>query len=142
VAGDSSEAGFTEAVRQALEGYALWRRGQRDTALVLLERSQRRAVGNWQRAIVNLRLRLWLGRLLMETGRPREALPYFGSLTKTSHPVDYERGRIYEQLGQLERAREAYVLFLASRQQADPMFQPMIQDARAALQRLAVATTE
>jgi DNA-binding SARP family transcriptional activator/predicted negative regulator of RcsB-dependent stress response len=142
VAGDSSEAGFTEAVRQALEGYALWRRGQRDTALVLLERSQRRAVGNWERAIVNLRLRLWLGRLLMETGRPREALSYFGSLTGTSHPVDYERGRIYEQLGQLERAREAYALFLASRQQADPMFQPKVQDARAALQRLAVVTTE
>jgi hypothetical protein len=78
----------------------------------------------------------------MEMGRPGEALPYFGSLTRTSHPVDYERGRIYEQLGQLERAREAYVLFLVSRQQADPMFQPMIQDARAALQRLAVATTE
>jgi DNA-binding SARP family transcriptional activator/TolB-like protein len=142
VAGDSSEAGFTEAVRQGLEGYALWRRGQRDTALVLLERSQRRAVGNWQRAIVNLRLRLWLGRLLMEMGRPREALPYFGSLTRTSHPVDYQRGRIYEQLGQLERAREAYALFLAPRQQADSVFQPMIQDARAALQRLAVAMTE
>jgi tetratricopeptide (TPR) repeat protein len=142
VTGDSSEAGFTEAVRQALEGYAWWRRGQPDTALVLLERSQRRAVGNWQRAIVNLRLRLWLGRLLMETGRPREALPYFGSLTRTSHPVDYERGRLYEQLGQLERAREAYALFLAPRQQADPVFQPMIQDARAALRRLAVARTE
>ena len=57
-------------------------------------------------------------------------------------PTDYERGRIYEQLGEVERAREAYALFLAPRQQADPVFQPMIQDARAALQRLAVATTE
>ena len=139
---DSSEADFTEAVQQALEGYALWRRGQRDTALVLLERSQRQAVGNWQRATVNLRLRLWLGRLLVEMGRPREALPYFESLTRSSHPIDYERGRIYEQLGQIEPAREAYALFLAPRQQADPVFQPMIQDARAALQRLAVATAE
>jgi serine/threonine-protein kinase len=141
MAGNASEAGFSEAVRQALEGYAWWRRGQRDTALVLLEHSQQRAVGNWQRAIVNLRLRLWLGRLLVETGHPRKALAYFGSLTRTSHPVDYERGRIYEQLGQLERAREAYALFLVARQNSDPVFRPMIQDARAALQRLA-ATTE
>jgi tetratricopeptide (TPR) repeat protein len=128
--GDSSEASFTEAVRQALEGYAWWRRGQRDNALPLLERSQRRAVGNWQRGIVNMHLRWWLGRLLLEMGRPREALPYFESLTSTSLPADYERGRIYEQLGMVEQAREAYALFLAPRQQADPMFQPMIQQAR------------
>jgi hypothetical protein len=75
-------------------------------------------------------------------GRPREALPYFETLTGTALPSDYERGRIYEQLGDVERAREAYALFLAPRQQADPVFQPMIQDARAALQRLAVAMTE
>ena len=140
--GDSSEAGFTEAMRQALEGYARWRRGQRDNALRLLERSQRRAVGDWRREMVNIRLRWWLGRLLIEMGRPREALPYFETLTRTSLPIDYERGRIYEQLGDVERAREAYAVFLAPRQQADPMFQPMIQDARAALQRLAVATPE
>ena len=140
--GDSSEASFTEAVRQGLEGYASWRRGQRDTALVLLERSQPRAVGNWPREIVNTRLRWWLGRLLLDMGRPREALPYFESLTGSSLPTEYERGRIYEQIGQLERAREAYALFLAPRQQADPVFRPMIQSARAALQRLAVAGIE
>ena len=140
--GNSSEARFTRTVRQALEGYAAWRRGQQDDALRLLERSQPRAVGIWPRAIVNIRLRWWLGRLLMEMGRPQEALTYFESLTGTSFPADYERGRIYEQLREVERAREAYALFLAPRQQADPMFQPMIQDARAALQRLAVATTE
>jgi DNA-binding SARP family transcriptional activator/TolB-like protein len=145
--GDSSQAGFSEAVRQALEGYAWWRRGQRDSALLLLERSQRRAVGGtWERELLNGHLRWWLGRLLLEMGRPREALPYFESFTSawlpTELPTDYERGRIYERLGQVERAREAYALFLAPRQQADPMFQPMIQDARAALQRLAVAATE
>jgi tetratricopeptide (TPR) repeat protein len=140
--GDSSEAGFTEAVRQAVEGYAWWRRGQRDNALGLLQRSQRRIVGDWRRELVNIRLRWWLGRLLLEMGRPREALPYFETLTGTWLPSDYERGRIYEQLGMGERAGEAYALFLAPRLQADPVFQPMIQDARAALQRLAVATTE
>jgi DNA-binding SARP family transcriptional activator/TolB-like protein len=140
--GDSSEAGFTEAVRRALEGYALWRRGHREDALRLLERAQPRVVGNWARARINMRLRLWLGRLLLEMSRPVEALPYFESLTGTALPSDYERGRIYEQLGEVERAREAYALFLAPRQQADPMFQPMIQHARAALWRLAVTMTE
>ena len=140
--GDSSEAGFTEAVRQALEGYASWRRGQRERALVLLEQSQPRAVGDWSRRSVNTRLRWWLGRLLVEMGRPREALPYFESLSDTALPTDSERGRIYEQLGELQRAREAYSLFLAPRQQADPMFQPMIQNARASLQRLGVATRD
>jgi serine/threonine-protein kinase len=142
LAGDSSEASFTEAVRQGLGGYASWRRGQRDTALVLLERSQRGAVGDWRREIVNIRLRWWLGRLLLEMRRPREALPYFESLTGSSLPSEYERGRSYEQLGQFKRAREAYALFLAPRQQADPVFRPMIQNARAALQRLAVAALE
>jgi serine/threonine-protein kinase len=140
--GNSSEADFTQTVRQALEGYAAWRRGQRDDALRLLERSQPRAVGDWPRGIVNVRLRWSIGRLLMEMGRPREALPYFESLTGTSLPADYERGRIYQQLGEIERAREAYAVFLAPRQQADSIFQPMIQDARAALQRLAAATAE
>ena len=140
--GDSSQAGFTEAVRQALEGYASWRRGQREKALGLLERAQPRVVGDWKRRRVNTHLRWWLGRLLVELGRPREALPYFESLGATALPTDYERGRIYEQLGELRRAREAYALFLAPRQQADPMFQPMIRNARASLQRLAVATCD
>lgn len=78
----------------------------------------------------------------MEMGRPREALPYFETLTGTWLPSDYDRGRIYEQLGDVERAREAYALFLAPRQQADALFQPKIQEAQAALQRLAVSTSK
>jgi tetratricopeptide (TPR) repeat protein len=140
--GDSSEAAFTEAVRRALEGYAWWRRGQRDNALHQLERSQSLAVGDWQREIVNTRLRWWLGRLLMEMGRPREALPYFESLTGTSLPADYVRARIHEQLGETDRAREAYSIFLAPRPEADPVFQPMVRKARAAVQRLALAPPE
>jgi tetratricopeptide (TPR) repeat protein len=129
-------------VLQALEGYAMWRRGQREDALRLLERSQQRALGNFQRMRVNIRLRWYLGRLLVEMGRPREALSYFESLIRTSLPADYERGKLYEQLGEAERAREAYALFLARRQRADPVFQPMIKDARAALKRLSGATAE
>jgi serine/threonine-protein kinase len=139
---DSSEARFTEAVGLALEGYARWRRGHREDALPLLERAQRLALGGWPQGRVNIRLRWWLGRLLLEMGRPAEALTYFESLTGTSFPADYERGRIYEELGRVDRAREAYALFLAPRQQADSVFQPMIQGARAALHRLADSAPE
>src|SRR4029453_8288122 len=54
--GDSSEAGFTEAVRHALEGYARWQRGQRDDGLRLLQGAQPRVVGDWRRGRVNVRL--------------------------------------------------------------------------------------
>ena len=141
-AGDSSEAVFTGAVRLAIEGYASWRRGDLEDALRLLQGSQPGAVGGRRRAIVNVRLRWWLGRLLLEMGRPREALPYFESLTKSWVPADYERARIYEQLGLIERAREAYAAFLAQYQHADAAFQPMVQDTRAALQRPALLTRE
>jgi hypothetical protein len=78
--------------------------------------------------------------LLVEMARPREALPYFESLTGSYLPGDYERGRLYERLRMVEQAREAYALFLVPRQQADAVFQAMIQSARAAPARLAQAT--
>jgi len=133
-AGDSSAVSFADAMRDGLEGYVWWRQGQRSRALQLLQRSQRRALGGWG---VNDVLRWWLGRLLVEMGRPREALPYFESLTGSWLPADYERGRLYAQIGIAEQAREAYTLFLAARPQADAVFRPMIQDARAELERLA-----
>ena len=134
-AGDSSEADFTEALQVGVEGYMRWRQGQRDRALSLLKRSQRRALC-CPAPLVNERLRWWLGQLLVEMGRPQEARPYFESLAATWLPADYELGRVYEQLGMAEQAREAYARFLAPRQQADSDFQPMIQDARSALERL------
>ena len=139
-ADDSSEVDFTEAVRQGLEGYWWWHQGQRDRALHLLQLSQRRALGRERREVLNATLRWWLGRLLVEMARPREALPYFESLTGSYLPGDYERGRLYERLRMVEQAREAYALFLVPRQQADPVFQRMIQSARAAPARLAQAT--
>jgi serine/threonine-protein kinase len=137
--GDSAQLYFTVAMRQGLEGYMLWRQGQPDRALRLLQSSRRRALGG---RAVGERLRWWLGGLLLEMGRPREALPYFESITGSWLPADYERGRLYEQLGMAEQAREAYSRFLDPRQQADSVFQPMIQDARAALERLAQVTPQ
>lgn len=139
LAPDSSAADFADAMRQGLEGYVSWRQGQRDQALPLLQSSQRRALGGRS---VNDLLRWWLARLLVEMGRPREALPYFESLTGDWLPADYDRARLYEQIGMAEQAREAYARFLAARQHADADFQPMIQNARMALERLAQTPPE
>ena len=76
----------------------------------------------------------------MEMGRPREARPYFESLGANWLPAAHALGRVYERLGMTEQARQAYATFLAQRQHADPEFQPMIQDARAALERLSQGT--
>jgi DNA-binding SARP family transcriptional activator/TolB-like protein len=135
-AGDSSAAHIADAMAQGLEGYVAWRQGDRDQALPLLQSSQRRALGGHG---VNDLLRWWLGRLLVEMGRPREALTYFESQWGVSGgwlPADYERGRLYAQVGMAKQAREAYASFLAPRQQADSAVQPMVQAARAALERL------
>lgn len=131
--GDSSQIVFAKAMQQALEGYLAWRQGRRDQALLLLQASQRQAHGGQN---VNEILRWWLGRLLVEMGRPREALPWFESLGGSWLPADFEAGRVYEQLGTPEPAREAYARFLAPRQQADSVLRPILQDARQALERL------
>lgn len=132
-AGDSSQVALTEATRQALEGFVAWRQGQREHALRLLQGSQRQAHGGQG---INEILRWWLGRLYLETEQPRDALPYFESLEGNWLPADYESGRLYEQLGMTSQAQEAYARFLAPRQEADAVFQPMIQEARAGLERL------
>lgn len=138
-AGDSSAGRFADALREGLEGYVSWRRGQRDRALPLLQGSQRRALRGWS---VNNLLRWWLGRLLVEMGRPREALPYFESLTGDWLPADYERGRLSEEAGMTDQAREAYTRFLGAGPEADLVFQPMIQESRAGLERLGQARSD
>ena len=119
-------------MRQGLEGYTLWREGDREHALQLLRAAQRRAVGDNRRDLLNASLRWWLSRLLLEMGRPEEALPYLESLAGSWLPVDYERGRVYEKLGKVREAKEAYGQFLESRDSADAVFQPMIEEARSA----------
>ncbi len=139
--GNSSEAGFTRLCGRHSKDTRAWRRGRRDDACAC---SSARNASHWRLAagIVNIRLRWWLGRLLTEMGRPREALPVLRVLDQYLAP---RRLRARPDLRAARRGRagrEAYALFLAPRQQADSMFQPMIQQARAALQRLAVATTK
>ena len=46
------------------------------------------------------------------------------------------RGRLYEELGEREKAAQAYQRFLALWKDADPEFQPQLREARAGLARV------
>lgn len=130
-AGDSSQASRFRAQVEALEGYAAWRRGDRDRAARLLERLRSRA-RHWFVA--------WsLARLHREAGRLEEAARYFGTfMVWAPDPfASYHLGRIHEELDQPERAREHYELFVASWAEADPELQPLVREAT---RRLAALT--
>jgi len=142
-AGDTVKADFGDAAARGLEGYGWWRRGEKEKALELLSVAQRGATG-WEanghrsREVLNALFRRWLGLLLEEVGRPRDALPYFESFQwyEVDPLAARDRARLYEKLGELDRAREAYAFFIDNWQHADPELQPKLEEARAALRQL------
>lgn len=86
-------------------------------------------------------IRAWLGELLLEMGRPREALLYYESLGPgwpiSQDPIIYfHLGRIRDQLGDREGALQSYELATLAWRDADPRLQPMVQQARQAAARL------
>jgi tetratricopeptide (TPR) repeat protein len=129
-----------EIITRALEGYALWKRGQKSEAIRVLEAAQRESFGGephrgapWM--LANVTLRWWLGELMLEVGRPRDAERYFKTIS--SDPFAALRlAKVYENLGEFEKARSSYEYALLSWHDADPELQPRIQEARRALARL------
>jgi tetratricopeptide (TPR) repeat protein/TolB-like protein len=140
-AGDSAEARFVEGEALALEGYRQWKEGRREEAVRTLETAERQATGHGPRSGVNDMLRIWLGRLMLEMGRTRDAERYFASL-HPAPPASYQLGKIYEELGDFAKARAAYELFALGWKDADPELQPRVAEARAAIQRLSSAIKE
>jgi tetratricopeptide (TPR) repeat protein/TolB-like protein len=134
-AGDSASAAKAEGTALALEGYASWRRGRADEALRLLQAAQQRATGYGPEGAINATIRWWLGRLLQESGRPREAERYFSSFWQ-SPLAAYHLGKVYEELEDYEKARSSYEFFAEAWRDADPELQPMVEEARAAISRL------
>jgi hypothetical protein len=136
-AGDSASARFARGASIALRGHGLWRRGNSMGALPLLVQGQRATTwsGSPTRGALNGTIRRWLGLLLLEMDRPREAVVYFESFWHD--PWAAERlGPIYERIGDPAKAREAYVLVASSWSDADPALQARAREARAAVQRL------
>jgi tetratricopeptide (TPR) repeat protein/TolB-like protein len=147
---DSTGARFVEGMARALEGYALWKRGQPEQALKLLESAQMQVTGrsplSWDlrgsALDLNSTIRFWLGKLLLEFGREAEAERYFKSFWHDPALPHYYLGRINEDLGQFDESRDAYGLFVKGWQDAEPELQPMVEEARSAVARLASVIRE
>nr|MBA2563882.1 hypothetical protein [Gemmatimonadota bacterium] len=127
--GNATQARNQGEAAEALQGYGLWKRGRRAEALHSLEALQRRA------DFLNDIVRWWLGKLLLEMERPREAERYFRSFWQDPLAL-YHAGKINEELEEPARARDAYTLFLHAWREADPALQPLVREARSALTRL------
>jgi tetratricopeptide (TPR) repeat protein len=79
----------------------------------------------------------WLGELYAEDGRPREASVYLEALrgSGVQYHANFLLGRAYTELGEREKARDAFVRFLQAWEEADPDL-PQVEEARAALEEL------
>jgi hypothetical protein len=144
--GDSTDAEITRGMEQALQAYALWRRGRGEEAAPLLKDAQRRATGvKWGLAQVNALIRFWLGKLLLETGQPAEAEGYLAARENElqfawlwQDPIrELYLGQIYEKLEQPERARQAYSAFAEGWAGADPEVQSLVEEAKRKAEQLA-----
>jgi serine/threonine-protein kinase len=84
--------------------------------------------------------RWWLGQIYLELGQPRDAIQWlntFVSISGAYWPLAHlYLGQAYEELGDAEQARNAYAAFLDMWRDADPELQPLVEEARAALELL------
>ena len=137
---DSIDSRAFSGAANALEGYGLWKRGRAREALPLLTAGQRDMVGLSPAAEANGFIRWWIALLLLELGKPAEAVPYLQTLWPGSiwrDPfVAYELGRAYAQMGENRKAIEAYQEALLAWRDADPVLKPRIEAARREIARL------
>ncbi|HSL70176.1 MAG TPA: hypothetical protein VK864_08025, partial [Longimicrobiales bacterium] len=133
--GDSAGALYFRALGQALRGYRLARVGQTRQAIAALKQAQTQLQGE-----PNQMVRWWIAQLFLQSGRPREARPYFASFWHTGMRIDIPAslylGRIDEALGRRETALAEYARFARAWRDADSAVQPMVREANAAVQRL------
>ena len=88
--------------------------------------------------------RFTLAGWLEEMGRHEEALPWYASFVRGSvhdlvhaAPSYLREAAIYERLGEIKCARERYGRFATAWRDCDPELRPLLDDARAGLERLA-----
>ena len=121
---DSTGASRALAVARAIEAIGIWRRGRPAEAARILEDV---------RTDLNVEaVRFWLGRIHRDLGNLQEAERYFRRfLTWDPDPMaSYELGRIYQSLGDTDKARERLEFFIANWATADPGLQPLVEDAK------------
>ena len=133
--GDSTTADQTAAMVEALDGFEDLRGGRREEALRKLQAARPRILGQTGDWIVNLTIGWWTAELLVDLGRPAEAVPYFESITST--PVaQLELGKIYEGLGNREEALAAYEEFVNAFDQPDPDVVALAEEGRQGVIRM------
>jgi tetratricopeptide (TPR) repeat protein len=136
---DSIDARAFGGTADALEGYGLWRRGRTREALRLLIAGQRDMVGYaYPQEEPPRRVCWWIGLLLMELGRPEEAIPYLHQAPAASlNPyVAYDLARAYAGAGKNREAIDRYRYALTAWRNADRILQPRIEAARREIARL------
>ena len=140
-AGDSAEARRAAGAASAVDGWRVARQGDPNRGLELLQASARDVVGHGPWGGVSWAVRWRTAVLLEEAGRWAEARRWYESFTLDSF-ADLHLGRVYEELGDFDRARDAYQRFATAWKDADPDLQPRVQEARAAAMRLSSAVRE
>ncbi len=126
---DTSAAVQMAALMRLLDGLAAWLAGDPAAAY---EKLHDYTAPSPELSIPNL----WWGRILLETERPDEAIPYFVGERNQPLPHLY-LGAAYEALGRDAEARDAYRYFLTWWSDADPELQPLVDEARQSLTRIA-----
>jgi tetratricopeptide (TPR) repeat protein len=128
--GDSEEAEYRADLLEFTEGYRLWRAGDLECALPVLEQNVR-----WVGGVMG---RLWLGQIYQELGQPAEAVTWLNTMWGNDYiTIAYlELARAYEALGDTEKAIAAYAEFIEAWEYADPELQPQVQAARARLEEI------
>jgi tetratricopeptide (TPR) repeat protein len=137
VEGDSISLRRTQGLIQAIDGYVAWRRGERAKARTLLEVARREVIGHGPESDVNHLIGSWLGTLALEEGRLADAERYLRTFFWGDRTLGADRlGQVYERMGEREKARDTYELFVTAWRDADPALQPRVEAARQALYRL------
>jgi tetratricopeptide (TPR) repeat protein len=132
-AGDTLMAEVVDGELQTIDGFLAFQRGERERAVELLIEGQRTVTGWGPTAAVNDAVRWAIADLLVDLGRPEEAIPYYRSF-RIDPFASVELGKIYQGLGRTEEAKEQYETALAYWRNAEPALAPQVAEAR---QRLA-----
>jgi len=140
-AGTAEQQPLREGLARSASAYLALARHDTAQALRLLA-----AIPSWPTlAYANYYEQLSRARILSALGRDREAaelldrMPFSRQWAPTSDAivVELERGRVHERLGHRSTAVEAYAAVVNAWRDADQVLQPLVEEAREALGRLA-----